>query len=33
MSDEEVKRKNLDLIACSVEKIFDTIKKINNREK
>ena len=32
MSDDEVKNKNLDLIACFVEKILDTIKKINNQE-
>ena len=32
MSDEDVKRKNLDLIAHLVKKIPDTVKKINNRE-
>ena len=29
MSDEEIKRKNLDLIAYLVEKILNTIEKIN----
>ena len=32
VSDEEGKRKNLDLIAYLIEKILDTIKKINNQE-
>ena len=32
MSDEDVKRKNLDLIAHLVKKIPDTVKKINYRE-
>ena len=32
MSDDEIKNKNLDLIAHFVEKILDTIKKINDQE-
>ena len=32
MSDDEIKNKNLDLIAYFVEKILDTVKKINNQE-
>ena len=32
MSDNEIKNKNLDLIAYFVEKILDTVKKINNQE-
>ena len=32
MSDDEVKNKNLDLIAYFVEKILNTIKTINNQE-
>ena len=32
MSGDEIKNKNLDLIAYFVEKILDTVKKINNQE-
>ena len=32
MSDDEIKNKNLDLIAYFVEKILVTVKKINNQE-
>ena len=32
MFDDEIKNKNLDLIAYFVEKMFDTVKKINNQE-
>ena len=32
MSDDEIKNKNLDLIAYFVEKILNTVKKINNQE-
>ena len=32
MSDNEIKNKNLDLIAYFVEKILDSVKKINNQE-
>ena len=32
MCDDEVKNKNLDLIAYLVEKILDIVKKINNQE-
>ena len=32
MSDDEVKSKNLDLISYLVEKVLDTIKKIDNQE-
>ena len=32
MSEDEIKSKNLDLIAYFVEKIIDTVKKINNQE-
>ena len=32
MSDDEIKNKNLDLIAHFVEKIIGTVKKLNNQE-
>ena len=32
ISDEEVKRKNLDLIAYLVEEMLNTVKKINNQK-
>ena len=32
MSDDEIKNKNLELIAYFVEKILDIVKKINNQE-
>ena len=32
MSVDEIKNKNLDLIAYFVEKILDTVEKINNQE-
>ena len=32
MPDDEVRNKKLDLIAHFVEKILDTVKKINNQE-
>ena len=31
MSDDEIKNKNLDLIAYLVEKIIDIVKKLNNQ--
>ena len=32
MSDDEIKNKDLDVIAYFVEKIIDTVKKLNNQE-